>query len=81
MRELSDYRAGRGLYEDSADELTRPHEDPLSRLPRIWITTQLLAWPSLARKIVAKTVNDYSLPEAATETIKQLPLNLLDTAW
>jgi hypothetical protein len=39
---------------------------------------QLLAWPGLARHIVAKTVEDYSLPEAATETIKRLPLNLLD---
>jgi predicted ATP-grasp superfamily ATP-dependent carboligase len=81
LRELSDFRAGRGLYEDSADELTRPPDDPLSRLPRIWITTQLLAWPSLARKIVAKTVNNYSLPESATETIKRLPLDLLNGAF
>jgi predicted ATP-grasp superfamily ATP-dependent carboligase len=78
LRELSDFRAGRGLYENSADELTRPQDDPLSRLPRIWIATQLLAWPPLARRIVAKTVNNYSLPESATEAIKRLPLNLFD---
>ena len=78
MRELRECAAGRGLYENSEDELTRPHEDSLSRLPRLWVTAQLLAWPGIARRIVDKTVENYSLPESATETIKRLPLNLLD---
>lgn len=78
IREIRQFRSGRGLYENSQDELTRPEADPLSRLPRIWITTQLLAWPRLARRIVAKTVKNYSLPQSATQSIKALPMNLLD---
>jgi hypothetical protein len=77
LREISDFRAGRGIYANSDDELTRPRDDQLSRVPRMWIAAQLLAWPALARRIVAKTVENYSLPESATETIKRLPLNLL----
>ena len=65
---------GRGIYENSEDDLTRPQEDPLSRLPRFWVTTQLLAWPGVARKIVAKTVENYSLPESAIAEIRSLPL-------
>jgi hypothetical protein len=78
LREIMECIRGRGLYENGADDVTRPKDDPLSRLPRIWVTAQLLAWPGIARRIVAKTVENYSLPESATQTIKALPLNLLD---
>ena len=78
LRELNAYRTGSGLYENSEEEVTRLREDPQSRLPRMWITLQLLAWPGLARRIVAKTVENYSLPERATEAVKSLPLDLLD---
>jgi len=80
VRELRDGIAGRGLYENSEEELIRPRDDQLSRLPRFWITLQLLAYPKIARRIVAKTIENYALPASATETIKQLPLNLLDRA-
>jgi hypothetical protein len=79
--EITQCAGGRGLYEDGEDEITRPGQDPLSRLPRIWVTAQLLAWPDIARRIVAKTVENYSLPEKATESIKALPLDLLDNAF
>lgn len=78
LQEMQRSRSGEGLYENSEDELTRPREDPLSRLPRWYTITQLLAWPRIARRIVAKTVENYSLPESATEAIKDLPLSLLD---
>ena len=78
LRELRDWRAGRGLYANSQDELTRFRDDPLSIVPAIWIAAQLLIWPRLARWIVDATVRNYSLPETATEAIKQLPLDLLD---
>jgi predicted ATP-grasp superfamily ATP-dependent carboligase len=78
LREIRRFQSGRGLYENSQDELTRPGADPFSRLPRFWIAAQLLAWPGMARKIVAKTVKNYSLPESATESIKALPLDRLD---
>jgi predicted ATP-grasp superfamily ATP-dependent carboligase len=81
LREIRDCSRGRGIYENGEDAITRPKEDPLSRLPRIWVTAQLLAWPGIARRIVAKTVENYSLPESATQTIKSLPLNLLDGAF
>jgi predicted ATP-grasp superfamily ATP-dependent carboligase len=73
IREIRENEASHGIYEDSEDELTRPREDRLSRLPRIWIATQLLAWPGLAKKIVAKTVENYSLPESAMAEIKAIP--------
>ncbi len=76
IREIRNHAAGRGIYEKSEDELTRPREDPLSRLPRFWISTQLLAWPPIARRIVAKTVENYALPESAIETIKALPIEM-----
>jgi hypothetical protein len=73
IREIREHAAGRGIYENSEDELTRPREDRLSRLPRFWTATQLLAWPGLAKKIVARTVENYSLPESAISEIKALP--------
>jgi predicted ATP-grasp superfamily ATP-dependent carboligase len=81
LHELRQYTHRQGVYEDSEDDLTRPQDDALSRLPRLWITAQLLAWPALARRIVAKTVENYSLPEAATQTIKMLPLDFLDSEF
>ncbi len=78
VREIRQCIAGRGLYENSEDELIRTREDSLSRLPRFWIILQLLAYPAIARRIVAKTIANYALPEAATEAIKRLPMNLLD---
>jgi len=78
IQEIYRFRKGRGLYENSQDELTRPSVDPWSRLSQVWIAAQLLAWPGLARRIVAKTVKNYSMPEAAIHLIKSLPLNLLD---
>jgi hypothetical protein len=81
VREIQECASRRGLYENGDDELTRPREDPLSRLPRIWVTLQLLAWPGIAKRIVAKTVENYSLPEKATETIKSLRLDLLDNEF
>ena len=78
VRDIRECAAGRGDYANSEDEITRPKDDALSRLPRIWVTVQLLAWPGIARQIVAKTVENYSLPESATESIKALPLDLLD---
>ncbi|MEO7404144.1 MAG: hypothetical protein ABIU95_10790 [Burkholderiales bacterium] len=78
LREIREYAAGRGLYANSEDDLIRPQDDQLSRLPRFWITLQLLAYPGIARRIVAKTIANYALPELATEAIKKLPLDLLD---
>ncbi len=77
IREIREHAAGRGIYENSEDELTRPREDRLSRLPRFWIAAQLLAWPGVAKKIVAKTVENYALPERAIAEIRSLPPDVL----
>jgi hypothetical protein len=45
------------------------------------VTLQLLAWPGLAKRIVAKTVENYSLPEKATERMKSLRLDMLDNEF
>lgn len=78
LHEIRECKAGRGLYANSEDELIRPKDDRGSRLPRMWTTLQLLTSPKIARRIVAKTVENYALPESATEKIKSLPLDLLD---
>jgi hypothetical protein len=78
LHEIRECAAGRGLYANSEDELIRPKDDPLSRLPRFWTTMQLLAHPGIARRIVSKTIANYALPESATEAIKKMPLDLLD---
>jgi predicted ATP-grasp superfamily ATP-dependent carboligase len=79
IREVRQCMGRRGLYEDSEDELIRTREDPRSRLPRFWTVLQLLTYPKIARRIVAKTIANYALPETATDAIKKLPLNLLDS--
>ncbi|MCI0331657.1 MAG: hypothetical protein L0228_00350 [Planctomycetes bacterium] len=75
VRELRQFMKPGELYQDGEDELTRPREDRLSALPFAWTTLQLLAWPGMAKRIVAKTVGGYSLPQTAVEQIKALPLD------
>jgi predicted ATP-grasp superfamily ATP-dependent carboligase len=80
LRELRRIKAGDEPYSGGEDELTRPREDRLSALPFVYTTSQLLAWPRIAKRIVAKTVGGYSLPEATTQEIKALPLDIVDNA-
>jgi len=75
--ELKRWSNHEDLYQHGEDELTRPQDDTLSVVPFLGVIAQLLAWPSLAKGIVAKTVENYSLPESATDAIKALPLDLL----
>jgi len=72
-------RAWRGSvpYDASQDEITRPREDMLSVIPAIYLTTRLLVRPSAAQRLVARTVDNYSLSEAAAETIRRLPSDLV----
>jgi hypothetical protein len=76
-RELRRFASRDELYFNGQDELTRPRDDRMSALPFIWTTLQLLAWPGVAKHIVAKTVGGYSLPESVTEQIKALPADCL----
>ena len=62
-----------GLYENSQDELTRPGDDWLSTLPYVWIGLQLLAAPGRAQRIVHGAVDNYSLPESASQAMLDLP--------
>lgn len=80
MRELRRFASRDELYFNGEDELTRPRDDRLSTLPFVWTMTQLLAWPSMARRIVAKTVGGYSLPQAATDQIKALSVDCLGSS-
>jgi predicted ATP-grasp superfamily ATP-dependent carboligase len=64
-------------YDSSHDEITRLRDDLPSLLPALYLTARLLLNPSAARRIVARTVENYSLCEAAAEAIRQLPANLL----
>jgi predicted ATP-grasp superfamily ATP-dependent carboligase len=64
-------------YDASQDEITRPREDPASLVPAVYLTLRLLLNPSAARRIVARTVDNYSLSESAAQAIRQLPADLL----
>ncbi|MGI9455841.1 MAG: hypothetical protein ACR2NU_04725, partial [Aeoliella sp.] len=72
VREFAQFRFHRGMYAGSQDELTRLGDDYLSVLPLWWIALQLIASPGRAKKIVAKTIEDYSLPESSTKAIDTL---------
>ena len=72
-RERRMMRRGEDLYADSEDELTRPRDDRLSVIPALAVTAELLLNPSRARTIVKKTVDNYSLPAAATQHIREMP--------
>jgi predicted ATP-grasp superfamily ATP-dependent carboligase len=64
-------------YDASQDEITRPREDPRSLIPAVYLTLCLLVNPSAARRIVARTVKNYSLSEGAAQAIRELPADLL----
>jgi predicted ATP-grasp superfamily ATP-dependent carboligase len=64
-------------YDSSQDEITRPREDPLSLIPAAYLTLRLLLNPAAARHIVARTVDNYALSEAAVQAIRKLPADLL----
>lgn len=78
IRELRRWTNREDVYQRGEDELTRPQDDCLSIVPFLGVVAQLLAWPRLAKGIVAKTVDNYSLPESATDAIKALPVDLLN---
>jgi hypothetical protein len=81
LREMHQCFLKRGLYQNSRDELTRPGDDAASFLPWLGTTIEYLTWPRLARRTVSGTVRNYSLPEATTEQIKALPLDLLNNEF
>lgn len=74
LKEIVQFRLRRGLYEDSQDELTRPRDDYLSMIPMWGVALQLLFSPRRSKKIVAKTVDNYSLPRTATQAMEQLDI-------
>jgi hypothetical protein len=64
---------GRGLYENSHEEMTRPKQDWLSTIPYAWIAGQLLASPKRAAKLVRGTVDNYALTAEAAQRIREIP--------
>ncbi len=62
----------RGMYRDSQDELTRPRDDRLSFLPYLGISLLLLARPRAAQWLITRTVKNYSLHQAAVQSIREL---------
>jgi len=77
LAELRRARAHRAPYDASQDEITRPREDPPSLIPAVYLTLRLLLNPSAARRIVDRTVDNYSLSEAAVQVIRQIPADVL----
>ncbi len=77
LAELRRAWAHRAPYDASQDEITRPREDPPSLIPAVYLTLRLLLNPSAAQRIVDRTVNNYSLSEAAVQVIRQIPADVL----
>ena len=46
-------------------------------IPAVYLTLRLLLNPSAARRIVARTVDNYSLSQAAVQVIHQIPADVL----
>ena len=74
LRELREAWAGRGIYENSEDELTRPREDFLSLLPAVEVVGQLLVAPHSVGRTIRRAVESYSLTAEAASRIRQLPV-------
>ena len=77
LAELRRAWAHHAPYDASQDEITRPLEDPPSLIPAVYLTLRLLLNPSFARRTVARTVDNYSLSEAAVQVIRQIPADVL----
>jgi predicted ATP-grasp superfamily ATP-dependent carboligase len=63
---------GRGVYQQSQDELTRPWEDPWSLLPALVVGLQVLAAPQRVRQTIRRTVDSYALNAEAVRQIAAL---------
>jgi hypothetical protein len=77
LAEMRDQFGGRGLYENSRDELTRPKDDLLSAVAFAWIAARLLVGPSAVHNMVRRTVANYALTAEATQRIRDIPLEKL----
>ncbi|MCO6043894.1 hypothetical protein NG895_08235 [Aeoliella sp. ICT_H6.2] len=74
LKEIYEFRLRRGMYTDSQDELTRPRDDYWSVIPMWGVALQLLFSPRRSKKIVASTVDNYSLPRTATQAMELLDI-------
>jgi hypothetical protein len=74
LDEIEQQLRGKGIYENSREEMTREAEDPLSLIPYLWIAGQLLLSPARAEKIVRATVENYALTAEAAQRIRDMPL-------
>jgi predicted ATP-grasp superfamily ATP-dependent carboligase len=74
FREIVKFRLRRGMYADSQDELTRVRDDYLSGIPLWFIAAQLLVSPRISHKIVASTVDNYSMPKSSLEAMDNLDI-------
>lgn len=72
LREALQMLTGRGKYQNASTEITRPREDPLSLIPAVATFIQLLIHPGLGRRLVNRTVGNYSLPQSGVDEIHRL---------
>jgi len=77
LRELLRQWRGSGIYENAENGIMRLPEDGWSVIPATAVAGLLLASPAAARRLVAKTVENYSLPGEAAAGIRDLPWETL----
>jgi predicted ATP-grasp superfamily ATP-dependent carboligase len=72
LAEMARVWRGRGIYQNSEDELTRPREDYLSLLPLMFVAGRLLVRPASANKMIRAAVSHYALTQEAVSRIRGL---------
>jgi predicted ATP-grasp superfamily ATP-dependent carboligase len=72
LSEVTSAIRGAGIYADSADELTRPRDDPPSIVPVTVVLLQVMLRPKAGEKLVRGTVENYALNEPAATVIRCL---------
>ncbi len=80
-REFWRYCRGKGMYQDSEDELTRPRDDWMSVIPAGAVTLLMLAYPNAAQWLVTRTVDNYSLTGDAAQRVRQISDQELDAIF
>ncbi len=77
LREVLRQWRGQGIYAHAENGIMRWREDLWSLVPATAVAGLLLAWPGAAQRLVAKTVENYSLPGESAAQIRDLPWDAL----
>lgn len=70
LREAADAVGGRGVFDDSLEQLTPLRRDPLSAVPLAIVLARVLASPDRADRIASEAVERYSVDAVAIDSVR-----------